>query len=156
MVSVQRVVSQQIPAEPAEVRAFYVDLSNLKALHPFLVSVEAGPRRSLADGYVQEFRIREDVPLGPVRLPIRFRARLTVPSSGPTISESFQFPRVRLRTVVSFEPAGMGQEAATLLTEHIRFSAPWPLVGVTVRQGVAAHREMLVRLAAKFATGRLP
>ncbi|HEY5840244.1 MAG TPA: SRPBCC family protein [Mycobacterium sp.] len=142
----ERVVSEQVPAAPDEVRTFYVDLGNLKLLHPFLVSVRPLDRTDTTDGYTQTYRIRENIPLLGLRLPIRFRARLTVPRTGDVITESRQFPRIRLHTVVSFEPADGG----TLLTERMRIEAPRPLAGVAVRQAVDAHREMLAGIAAHF------
>jgi len=143
----ERVLSQKIAAPPVRVRAFYVDLANLKSLHPFLVSVHAAGRRSTADGYVQMYRVRERIPLGRVKLPIRFRVWLTVPRAGDVITDSWQFPRIRLHTVVSFEPDGPD----TILTENIRFAAPGPLTRVTVTEAVAAHRTMLAGIAAHFA-----
>ena len=132
-------------------RAFYVDLAEIVQVHPLVVSVRTTGRRALPDGYQQSYLIRDRVPFGRWTLPIRYRARLTVPDSGDVIAESRQFPRVRLRTVVSFEAVPSGPtRTGTLLTERIRFSAPWPLAAVTVRQGVAAHREMLAGIAAHF------
>ena len=142
-----RTVSERIAAAPDDVRAFYVDLDNLRTLHPFLISVRSTDRQDTAEGYVQTYKVREDIPLGPVKLPIRFVARLSVPESGDVVTDSYQFPRVHLHTVVSFEPAGGG----TLLTERMRIAAPRPLAGVTVRQGVDAHRHMLAGIAAHFA-----
>jgi ligand-binding SRPBCC domain-containing protein len=142
-----RTVSERIAASPDDVRAFYVDLDNLRTLHPFLVSVRSTDRHATAEGYVQTYKVRENIPLGPARLPIRFVARLSVPESGDVVTDSYQFPRVHLHTVVSFEPAGGG----TLLTERIRIEAPRPLAGITVRQGISAHREMLAGIVAHFA-----
>lgn len=145
--SADRTVSERIAAPPDVVRAFYVDLDNLRTLHPFLVSVRSTDRQATAEGYVQTYKVREDIPLGPVKLPIRFVARLSVPESGDVVTDSYQFPRVHLHTVVSFEPAAGG----TLLTERIRIEAPRPLAGITVRQGLSAHREMLAGIAAHHA-----
>jgi ligand-binding SRPBCC domain-containing protein len=142
----EQVLSERVPAPPEQVRAFYVDLDNLKSLHPFLVSVERDGRQSAADGYVQSYRIRERIPLGPVTLPIRFRARLSVPLTGDVVADSWQFPRIWLHTVVSFEPEADG----TLMTERIRFAAPRPLSRITVTEGVVAHRAMLAGIAEHF------
>jgi|SRR6478752_10446861 len=142
----ERVVSEQVPAAPDEVRAFYVDLDNIRTVHPLVVSVQSTDRRETADGYAQTYAIRDRIPLGPVALPIRYVARLTVPRTGDVIADSHQFPRVHLHTVVSFEPADGG----TLLTERMRIEAPRPLAGVAVRQAVDAHREMLAGIAAHF------
>jgi ligand-binding SRPBCC domain-containing protein len=146
IVETEQVLSQTVPASPERVRAFYVDLTNLKTLHPFLVSVAPEDRRSAADCYVQDYRIRERIPLGPVTLPIRFRARVTVPERGDVVTDSWQFPRIHLHTVVSFAADGDG----TLLTERIRFAAPRPLARTTVTEGVVAHRAMLAGIAKHF------
>ena len=147
MAEANRTLSAWIAAEPAVVRAFYVDLDNITALHPLVVSVHSTGRRDTADGYAQTYRIRDRIPVGPLALQIRYTARLTVPRTGDVIADAWQFPRVWLHTVVSFDSDGTG----TLLTERIRFSVPRPLAGITVRQGVAAHREMLAGIAAHFA-----
>ena len=111
-----------------------------------MVSVQTSGPRPLQDGYVQTYSIRDRVPVGPVGLPIRYRAALTVPTAGDVVAESFQFPRVRLHTVVSFEE----HDGDTLLTERMRICAPRPLLGFTADQAVAAHREMLARMAERF------
>lgn len=141
-----QILREHIPAAPEVVRRFYVDLDNITALHPLVVSVRSTGRQDTADGYVQTYVVHDRVPFGPVALPIRYTARLTVPDVGDVIADSRQFPRVRLHTVVSFEPDGPG----TLLTERIDVAAPRPLAGVTVREGVAAHRQMLAGIAAHF------
>ena len=141
-----QVLAQHVPADPDVVRRFYVDLDNITALHPLVVAVRSTGRHETADGYVQSYVVRDRVPFGPVTLPIRYTARLTVPRTGDVIADSRQFPRVRLHTVVSFEPDGAG----TLLTERIEFAAPRLLAGVTVREGVGAHRQMLAGIAAHY------
>lgn len=142
----ERTVSARIPAEPARVRAFYVDLDNMRTVHPLVRSVHTLRRDERADGYTQTYAVVDRVPFGRLGLPIRYTARLTVPSAGDVIADVRQFPRVRLHTVVSFEPC----DGATLLTERMRIEAPRPLAGITVRQAVDAHRQLLARIAAQF------
>ncbi len=141
-----QVLTEHVPATPDVVRRFYVDLDNITALHPLVVSVRSTGRQEIADGYMQRYVVRDRIPFGPIALPIRYTARLTVPRMGDVIADSWQFPRVRLHMVVSFEP----DDAGTLLTERIEFAAPRPLAGVTVRKGVGAHRQMLAGIAAQF------
>lgn len=145
----ERTLSQTVPAVPADVRRCYVDLDNIVELHPLVVDVGTVSRRALADGYEQTYRIKDVVPLGFLRLPITYTAVLTVPQDGPVRAEARQFPAVRLVTAVTFDPVPDG----TLLTERIRIMAPRPLLGVTVRQAVAAHTEMLAALRRRFQTG---
>jgi ligand-binding SRPBCC domain-containing protein len=142
-------VTEQVPAPPSDVRAFYVDLDNIKELHPLVVSVRTVSRHQTADGYVQTYRVQDRIPLGPVTLPISYTATLTVPTDGDVQADSKQFPQVRLHTVVSFEPVDGG----TRLTERMQIAAPRPLASTTVREAVAAHRAMLAGIRERFSRG---
>lgn len=142
----ERAVSAEIAASPVDVREYYTDLDNIKAVHPLVVSVRSGGRRATADGYEQTYRVHDRIPLGPIVLPIRYTARLAVPQTGDVVAYSRQFPWVRLHTVVSFTPVPAG----TLLTERMSIEAPRPLASTTVRQAVAAHRTMLEGIRARF------
>lgn len=142
----QRTVSEQIPAPPAEVREFYVDLDNIKKVHPLVVAVRTTDREQTADGYVQSYRVQDRIPLGPLNLRISYVARLHVPNTGDVTAEAFQFPRVRLRTTVRFEPIDTG----TRITEHMRIDAPRPLAAMTTREAVNAHAAMLAGMRRCF------
>ena len=143
---VERAVSEEIPATPDEVRDFYVDLNNIKQVHPLVVAVRATDRHQTANGYCQSYRVQDRIPLGPLNLRINYVARLHVPNVGPVTAEADQFPRVRLRTTVSFEPIAAG----TRITEHIRIEAPRALAAMTVREAVKAHTAMLAGMRRCF------
>jgi len=142
----ERTVSEEIPAPPDAVRDFYVDLDNIKRVHPLVVAVRATDRRQAADGYIQSYRVQDRIPLGPLNLRISYVARLHVPNVGPVTAEADQFPRVRLRTTVSFEPVGAG----TRITERMRIEAPRVLAAMTVREAVKAHTAMLAGMRRCF------
>jgi Polyketide cyclase / dehydrase and lipid transport len=142
----ERSVSEQIPAPPDAVRDFYVDLNNIRRVHPLVVAVRATDRRQTADGYAQSYRVQDRIPLGPLNLPISYVARLHVPDIGDVTAEARQFPRVRLRTTVTFEPT----DAGTRITEHMRIDAPRPLAAMTVREAVKAHTAMLAGMRRCF------
>jgi len=135
----ERTVSEEIPAPPHAVRDFYVDLDNIKRVHPLVVAVRATDRRQTADGYVQSYRVQDRIPLGPLHLWISYAACLHVPDTGDVTAEARQFPRVHLRTTVTFEPI----DAGTRLTENMRIDAPRALAAMTVREAVKAHTAML-------------
>jgi len=145
-VTASREVSVEVPAPPREVRDFYVDLHNIALIHPLVVSVTTVARTSTPDGYVQTYRVRDRIPLGPIILGTRYVARLHVPTDGDVTAEARQFPFVRLNTVVSFEPAADG----TRVTERMRIAAPRLLARVTVREAVTAHTAMLGNLRRHF------
>jgi Polyketide cyclase / dehydrase and lipid transport len=142
----ERTLSEEIPAPPDDVRDFYVDLDNIRLVHPLIVSVEATSRSETPDGYLQSYRMKDRIPLGPFTIQITYRARLRVPVHGDVITEADQSPGVRLRGAVSFEPVDGG----TRVTERIRIAAPRPLASMTTREAVKAHIEMLSGIRRHF------
>ena len=142
----ERTVSEEIPAPPDEVRDFYIDLDNIKRVHPLVVAVRATDRQQTTDGYLQAYRVQDRIPLGPLHLRISYVARLYVPNAGDVTAEADQFPRVRLRTTVSFEPVGAG----TRITERMRIEAPRLLAAMTVGEAVKAHTAMLAGMRRCF------
>lgn len=148
-VHAQRTLSEQVPAAPDAVRDFYVDLNNIKLVHPLIVSVETVSRSETPDGYRQTYRVVDRIPLGPFTLRTSYQARVRVPVRGDVLTEADQSPGVRLRGTVSFEPADGG----TRVTERISITAPRPLAGVTIREGVKAHVKMLAGIRSHFASG---
>ncbi len=146
MARAERTVTEDIPAPPSEVRDFYVDLDNIKQVHPLVIAVRTTDRRQTEDGYVQTYRVQDRIPMGPLRLRISYVASLHVPNTGDVTAESRQFPRVRLHTTVAFEPTSSG----TRVTEHMRIEAPRPLAAMTVREAVKAHIAMLAGIRRTF------
>jgi len=142
----ERTVSEEIPAPPDAVRDFYVDLDNIKRIHPLVVAVRATNRQETADGYIQSYRVQDRIPLGPLHLRISYVARLHVRNAGDVIADAFQFPRVRLHTRVTFEPVGQG----TRITERMRIDAPRALAAMTVSEAVKAHTAMLAGMRRCF------
>ena len=144
----ERTLSEDVPAPPEQVRDFYVDLDNIKLVHPLIVSVQAMPRSETPDGYRQSYRVVDRIPLGPFTIQITYQARLHVPANGDVTTEADQSPGVRLRGTVSFEPVDGG----TRVTERIRIAAPRPLASMTTRAAVKAHIEMLAGIRRHFET----
>jgi len=145
-VHAERTMTEEVPAPPDEVRDFYVDLENIKLVHPLIVSVETLCRTETADGYHQSYRVVDRIPLGPFTIRTTYRARLHVPATGDVLTEADQSPGVRLRGTVSFEPAGGG----TRVSERIRIAAPRLLAPVTIREAVKAHIAMLAGIRRHF------
>lgn len=142
----RRSVSGEVPAPPARVRAFYVDLDNISEVHPLVQWVRSTSRVELDDGYRQDYQVRDRIPFGPLALPITYRARLVVPASGPVVAQARQFPQVRLDSQVNFTAI----ETGTSIIEDLTIAAPRPLLAITVAQAVAAHTTMLAAVAKVF------
>ena len=140
-------LTEDIPATPDEVRNFYVDLDNIKVVHPLVVSVQTISRSETADGYAQTYRVRDRIPLGALALRISYWARVEVPVHGDVLTEARQFPRVRLRGTVTFDPIDTG----TRLTERLQIAAPRLLAPMTRREAVNAHIAMLSGIRNHFA-----
>jgi Polyketide cyclase / dehydrase and lipid transport len=142
----ERTLSETVPAPPDDVRDFYVDLDNIKLVHPLIVSVQATSGTETPDGYLQSYRVVDRIPLGPFTIKTAYRARLHVRGDGDVLTEADQSPGVRLRGTVSFEPIDGG----TRITERIRITAPRPLAAVTTREAVKAHIAMLAGIRRHF------
>ncbi|MCT7662028.1 SRPBCC family protein [Mycobacterium sp. CPCC 205710] len=137
---------EEVPAPPREVRAFYVDLDNIRAVHPLVLSVRSLSRTETPGGYRQTYRVTDRIPLGPLTIRTRYVARMTVPWEGDVEAEARQFPRVRLSATVTFAPAGTG----TQTTERLTIDAPGPLPALTRREAVEAHKTMLAGIRRRF------
>ena len=145
----KRTLSEEVPAPPETVRDFYVDLDNIKLVHPLIVSVEVLSRTDTATGYLQSYRVVDRIPLGPFTIKATYRARLHVRGTGDVQTEADQSPGVRLRGTVTFAPI----EGGTRVTEQIRITAPRPLAAFTVREAVQAHIAMLAGIRRHFESG---
>lgn len=142
----ERSLTEEVPAPPDEVRDYYVDLDNIRLVHPLIVSVQLLSRTETADGYRVSYQVVDRIPLGPIAMKVTYRARLQVPVDGDVHTEADQSPGVRLRATVSFDPI----EGGTRVTERIRFAAPRPLAAFTVREAVKAHAKMLYGIRRHF------
>lgn len=83
-----------MPAPPDAVRGFYVDLDNIRLVHPLIVSVETLSRNETPEGYQQSYRVVDRIPLGPFTIRTTYYARLRVPASGDVLTEADQSPGV--------------------------------------------------------------
>ncbi|MCV7199200.1 polyketide cyclase / dehydrase and lipid transport [Mycobacterium angelicum] len=145
----ERTLSEDVPAPPDAVRDFYVDLDNIKLVHPLIVSVEVLSRTETETGCLQSYRVVDRIPLGPFTIQTAYRARIQVEPAGEVQTEAEQSPGVRLRGTVTFAPIDGG----TRVTEQIRIAAPRPLAGFTVRAAVKAHIAMLAGIRRHFESG---
>jgi hypothetical protein len=145
----QRTLSEDVPAPPGDVRDFYVDLDNIKLVHPLIVSVQATSRTETPDGYLQSYRVVDRIPLGPFTIKTAYRARLHVRADGDVATEADQSPGVHLRGIVSFEPI-REPAVGTRMTERMRITAPRPLAALTTREAVKAHIAMLAGIRRHF------
>lgn len=100
----------------------------LPELHPLIVSVQ-----ERSDG---DFEIRELLPLGPLRLPNRYRGRQSVSEDRRTIRLAAHAPGgVHLLHTLQLSPEG-----ERVQVEHeVRVEAPWLLRDYVARTAEAAH-----------------
>ncbi|MFZ0833544.1 MAG: SRPBCC family protein [Mycobacterium sp.] len=145
--SAEFTLREEVAAPPDRVRDFYVDLDNMRLVHPLVVCVRTVARDDTSTGYVRTYRVVDRIPLGRVTLRTRYLARVHVPFAGDVTAEARQFAGVRVRSVVAFDEIDSG----TRIVEQMRIAVPWPLAGVTISQAVQAHSEMLSNIRRYFA-----
>lgn len=141
-----RTITEHVSAEPAAVRDLYADLDHIAELHPLVVSVKRTARSESVDAKVDDYRVTDRIPLGPLHLRISYRARVEVSVEGVVRAHARQFPRIRLDSEVTLDPSGTG----TLVTERLRISAPRPLAAATFAKGIAAHIDTWAAVRRRF------
>lgn len=141
-------LSRSVPTPPPVLVDFLMDLGRHRGLHPYLVSAEVVDSGRSASGRWQEWLVRERPRLGPVRYPVRFRARTTRTSS-TSMEYDVQLSRaVRLRGTTRAE---VDADGSTAVTETLEVTAPRLLVGYVTRQARLAHARTLDRLPTTLA-----
>ena len=138
-------VTTDVPVTPDAALDFLADLPRHRGLHPFLVSarvVAAGPAW-------QEWQVHERPSVGPLRYPVRFRARLARPRTGELVSQVRLPPGVRLDS----DTVAAGTTQGTRLVETTTVTAPWPLLGYVARRAERAHTRTFALLPAALASG---
>lgn len=131
-------LTEFVPTDPATMRAFYTDLTNLKGIHPLILEV-----REVAPG---RWRVRERNNLGALGFRTWYSVNLHVGADGDVVGESQAHFGVRLHDVVSFESVDGG----TTVVERLRLVAPRPLIGYAHREAVKAHESMLAAMRRHF------
>jgi hypothetical protein len=142
----QHTLCDLVPAPPHDVRAFYADLHHIKAVHPLVVDVRETGCAATPDGQRRTYRVKDRIALGPLTLPTSYVAELTLMTTGEVLGRARQFPGVRLHTTVAFEAT----EGCTRVVENLTIVAPRPLAGLTNREAVKAHTEMLAGIRRHF------
>ncbi|WP_418001673.1 SRPBCC family protein [Mycobacterium sp. PDNC021] len=141
---------EEVPGAPDDVRTFYTDLNNMKLVHPLVVAVDRVGDRQDARGHHRDYRVRDRIPFGPLRLAVTYRATVLIAPDGVVHTEARQFPKVRLTGTVTFVPAGAG----TTVTETVDIAAPRPLAAFTAEQAEKAHAAMLAAIRRHFEKSR--
>lgn len=131
-------LTEFVPTDPATMRAFYTDLTNLTTAHPLILTV-----REVAPG---QWRVQERNNLGPLSFRTWYSVKLDVGPDGDVVGESHAHLGVRLHDVVSFEAVDGG----TKVVERVRIVAPRPLIGYAHREALKAHEEMLAAMRRHF------
>ena len=119
----ERTLSEEVPAPPDDVRDFYVDLDNIKLVHPLIVSVQATSRSETPEGYLQSYRVVDRTPLGPLTMRITYRARLHVRTDGDVLTEGvidLAYEDSEVWTVVDFKT---DEEIEQHLPRYVRQTA---------------------------------
>lgn len=143
----QRTFSESVPAQPDDVRDYCVDLSHIPDVHPDgTIRVVSDGRQLGNDEWA--FRVRDGFAASFLTVPLIYTVRLHVPVAGAVTADTRPLPTVRLDCVVAFEAI----ETGTRLKEHLRVSAPRPLVGMVTRRAFLLHTALLAGVRRHFET----
>ncbi|MEW2383097.1 SRPBCC family protein [Micromonospora sp. NPDC047707] len=131
------------PAVAAEVLA---DPVRQVELHPLIVRVRRLRPRS---GTHASYAITDRLAVGPVRLPVTYRADVLVATADEVVTVARQWPAttVRNRTRLEAEPDGVRIDV------EITLAAPAPLFGYAFAQARSAHLGLASRLGAMLDAG---
>lgn len=109
-------------------------------LHPLITGVKVTERMPRQ----VDFEIEERVPVGPMRVPNRYRGRRTVVDEGHLVIEGWSAPAVYIRHELIARPRG-----GSLEVEHVvNVQAPWPVRQFVVNSAVSAHDSWVERVVA--------
>ena len=144
-----RVITATIPGRAEEVRAWYLDLTNLRRVHPLIVAVRQVGTALEADGTaITDYLVTDRMVVAGLRIRFTYRVRMSAPPDGPVATLARQAPRIRLVGQVTFTPTG----DATAIRETLTIHAPWPLRRFVAAEAEQAHTRMFAAMAEMFTT----
>lgn len=117
-------------------------LSNFKRhteVHPLIVAVK---ETDAPPGTIRRYQITDQLPLGPFRFKIVYRADILRLTDAEIYTEAYQSPQTTVRVLTRVLPTATG----TLLKERLTLEAPNLLFGYAFKQAYTAHTEMLKRI----------
>ncbi|MEU5944458.1 SRPBCC family protein [Micromonospora sp. NPDC047465] len=124
----------------ADAAGLLADPARQQDLHPLIARVRrVSPRRGARASYL----ITDRLAVGPLRLPVTYRADVLVDGPDEIVTVARQWPAttVRNRTRLRAEPDGVVR-----IDVEITLAAPVPLFGYAFRQARAAHLGLAARL----------
>ncbi len=131
----------QARSAPALAADLLADPLRHAEFHPWIVRVRrVAPRRGARASYA----ITDRLPLGPLRVPVTYRADVLVATADEVVTVARQWPAttVRNRTRLAPEPEGVRIDV------EITLAAPAPLFGYAFARARSAHLVLASRLGA--------
>lgn len=127
----------------------YSNVYNALGLHLYLNDIIA----IHCDKYHFDFTAIEDVPLGPVVLPLKTVARQRFLRPYYYTSDTFDRPETITHQWITFQELS---PTSTKVVEHLTFEALPLFIYTTVNDGVDAHKAVQEGLKAKIEAGEIP
>ncbi|MBO4209537.1 SRPBCC family protein, partial [Micromonospora echinofusca] len=101
--------------------------------------------RPTRPGSRASYTVTDRVALGPLRLPVSYRADVLTASTEEVVVVARQWSGTRVRNHARIRPEGPDQ---VRIDVEITLAAPAPLLGYALRQARAAHLTLAARLGA--------
>lgn len=121
--------------------AFLCDLSNYRALHPLIESIEELPACSEMPGG-RRYRVVDRVPVGPFRLRTAYVAALEPVGESEVHGRAWRSPGIRIGTIYRLEVISSG----TRLVETASVEAPRLLRRFVLHQARQSHAVTLAKM----------
>ncbi len=128
-----------IAAPPEVVIPFLADLRNQSKFHPLIVNIEEAPA---PEGVLRRYLITDQLPLGPFRFKIVYRADVLRVTEREVLTEAYQSPQTYVTNQTTCVPEGTG----TRFTETVTLKSPDLLFGYAFSQAKSAHAELVQKI----------
>jgi len=128
-----------IAAAPEVVVSFLADLRNQAKFHPLITEIKEAPA---PEGILRRYFITDQLPLGPFRFKIVYRADVLKVTEQEILTEAYQSPQTYVTNLSTCKPEGTG----TRFTEQITLKSPNLLFGYAFEQARQAHAELVQKI----------
>lgn len=129
----------EIACPPGDVLALLSNFKRHSEVHPLIVAVK---ETDAPPGVIRRYQITDQLPLGPFRFKIEYRADILRLTEAEIYTEAYQSPQTTVRNLTRVLPTATG----TLLKEQMTLEAPDLLFSYAFKQAYSAHTEMLKRI----------
>jgi hypothetical protein len=132
-------LSIEIARPPQDILALLSNFKRHTEIHPLIVSVK---ERDAPSGIIRRYKITDQLPFGPFRFKIEYRADILRLTDDEIYTEAYQAPQTYVYNLTHLSPIANG----TRLTENTTLKTSGLLFNYAFKEAQNAHKEMLQRI----------